>query len=164
MGELPDPGENHFDCSTHAGAFDVWNREVSAASGAIAGSAYFRSYWVPGQWAPNAKIVLRGKEKTDLAGISYARPTNVPDATAVYLEYAVAGGGEQKVWFKHLLAKLGADLRFELRWTGNRLEARFPPAEEWAPIPLNFTPDRITLVCSSAEVIFHNVTVASPAP
>lgn len=164
MTELPNLGANHFDCVTTAGHFDSWKQNITTSSGLITGSVYFRSTWEPDQWEPNAMIVVLGKEHTDeVAGISYGKPPNLHKYVGVELEYLVPGSGMQTTWHKQLLANLGADMRFELRWSGDRVEARFPPNEQqWAPMPLAFVAQRVALVCSSAEVVFHDVSISSP--
>jgi hypothetical protein len=162
MGSLQNPGEIHFDCVSHAGRFEKWEHEVSPASGMITGSLYFRSIWVPNKWIPVATVLIAGKPDahTERAGLGFGREH--ADTMRPELVYEDPRRGFTRTWYKQLAANLGADMRFELRWVGTRAEVRFPPNEEWSPVPMAFTPERVTLACSSSEVIYHDVTVTSP--
>jgi hypothetical protein len=157
-------GDNHYDCDVPANHFSNWTHDVLAASGIVTGTAYFRAIRVPAEWHPAASITLRGKGSKESAGVTFIRFPQPPDSTAVHLLYVTPGGGLQRLWFDHRRMPLGSEIRFELRWAGNRLEMRLPPDTAWTPVPMAFAPKRLHLGCTSSEVIFHHVTISSPAP
>ena len=125
---------------------------------------FFRAIRSPTEWHPAASVSLRGA-RGESAGVNFVRYPRPADSTAVNLVYGQRGGAWQRTWFKHHRDPLGASLRFELRWTANHLEMRFPPDEEWTSVPMTFTPTQFVLGCTSSEVIFHDVTIdVPPAP
>ena len=156
-------GGDRFDCIARYGHFEKKPRPLTSASILVTGEAYFRGVWRPGEWLPVAKVVVRNGPK-QIAGFSLTEPPRRHGATVIDVEYWTAQQGIKQAWINPLVPTLGADIPFALRLDGSRLAVRVGASTEWTPVPLAFTPHEMDLICSSAEVIFHDVNAVEPAP
>jgi hypothetical protein len=158
------PASLRWDCNVEAEHYHNWTHDISAASGHITGTAYFRAIRSPTEWFPRASATIRGEGKGDFAGVDFTRYPRPADSTAPHIIHGKPDGSADELWYHKQRAPLGAPLQFELRWTSDQLEVRFPPDAEWSTVPLSFKPTRFHLGCASGEVIFHDLTITSPAP
>jgi hypothetical protein len=163
LAALPASPAISWDCNVEAEHFTNWTHDISAASGHITGTAYFRAIRVPSEWFPLASATIRGTGKGDFAGVNFIRYPRPGDSTAPHIVHGKPDGSADQLWYQKQRVSLGAPLRFELRWTADQLDVRFPPDPAWSTLRLSFTPVRFHLGCSSGEVIFHDVTITSPA-
>ena len=164
LAALPASPDIRWDCNVEADHFTTWTHDVAAASGHITGTAYFRAIRVPSEWFPSASMSIRGEGKGDFAGVKFIRYPRPADSTAPQIVHGRPDGSAAQAWYKKQRVPLGAPLQFELRWTADQLDVRFPPDPEWTTVQLSFAPARFALGCSSGEVVFHDVTITSPAP
>ena len=164
LASLPASPALRWDCNVEAEHYTNWTHDISAASGHITGTAYFRAIRSPTEWFPRASATIRGEGKGDFAGVDFTRYPRPADSTAPHIIHGKPDGRADELWYHKQREPLGAPLQFELRWTSEKLEVRFPPDAEWSTVPLSFKPTRFHLGCASSEVIFHDVTITSPAP
>jgi len=116
-------------------------------------------------WLATASVYVEDDQRHASAGLSISRNPNMRDALGLQRTYTNPQGiHRESVDTPPLALGLGTDVSFAVRWTANSVEVRLPPDPTWTSIPLSFAPRRVTLGCSTAEAIFHDVTVTSPTP
>ena len=163
---LPGHGGYELDCDAALGRERSETRDIAATSGFATGELYFRVVRVPDALLPIATVLLVSDDAhRERAGIRFIRYPSAPDLAVLQIvyfepEHPIA----QVISPDNRRAALGHDMGFALRWHENLLEVRVAPDSDWVHVPLRFVPSRIELACSSAEAIFHSVSILSPIP
>jgi hypothetical protein len=155
-------GNSHVECDAAAGTITTWTRAIDPAGGTITGSIYMHAAHQFGNYAPAAIVYVADGDELQSSSRAGFVVTLDPDGyqDRGYLRKA-PGDQIRTKSVRHALP--GATVvRFAMRWRGPSVELRFDPKEDWVTLPLDFTPERLTLSCAAAEVFYHSVTVAAP--
>ena len=155
-----DPGEDMFDCDATPGHYSSWSHAVGD-SGQITGSLHFYAVRFDANWLPWATVLLHPKTGKPLAGVVAGRPR---DRDVVLFNSSHQENGRERRQLLIPALPLGTDVPFALRWTPDKVEVQLAREPSWHTVPLVASPARVSLGCSTAGVVFHDISIKSPAP
>ena len=152
-------GDDMFECDALAGHYSKWSHAI-ADTGQVSGWMYFYTVRSDPNWLPWGSVLLRPKEGTPTAGMVAGRPRG-KDVLLLNSAYQDAGQYRQALLIPEL--PLATDVHFTFRWSPGKIEVQLAHDPSWHPIPIGFTPARLGLGCSTADVVFHDISIKSPA-
>ena len=150
-------GDIFYDCDAAAGHLSGWSMAVHP-SGTVAGRMFIAATRKHDRFEHFARVAVTGLERGSRAGFELVvgdgdkslqanlRVSNVTTVRAEPAELPIAGAS------------------FTMTWSPEMVRVRFAPGGVWNEIPLAFEPKRVWLECSTANAVFHVVTVTSTPP
>ena len=148
------PGSDLYElCRAMGGHITHDWKALPGASGHVTGKMYFSYLRTNPKWRSVALVAVGADHAVanpaDGALVRIA-PRGRDDDTVVFLEPSGLPP----------LAP-GADVPFELAWTPQTVEIRIGDRAHWKTVPLASPPTALQTSCSSADVVFHAVTMTA---
>jgi hypothetical protein len=150
-------GDIFYDCDAAAGHLSGWSQKVQQ-TGSITGRIFIAETRKDDTWPHFARVAVTGPARGSRAGFEM----QVVDGDAA-LQPMLRFSNETAVRAEPAELPI-AGASFELTWSREMVRVRFAPGGVWNEIPLSFEPKRVSLECSTANAVFHAVTVTSVAP
>ena len=150
--ELP-ASDVYVACSGPAGRLAYHGHPLGGPAGTLAGSVYFSYLRVEDDWLPVASLDIFGETKQQVLHI-------LKMGTHGHSDYDHLVFWEPK---GHAEMPIRTDVRFEVKWTPSAVQFRVDPDPTWTTVPVAFAPRAFGTSCSTADVVFHGVSLV-PAP
>jgi hypothetical protein len=151
--ELP-AADGYVACSAPAGQLAYHGHALGAPSGTLSGSVHFSYLRVDDYWIPIASLDIFGTTKQQAVHL-------LKMGTHGHADY------DHLVFFEpkgHVEMPIQTDVRFDVKWTPRAVQFRIDPDPTWTTVPMAFAPLAFGTSCSTADVVFHGVSLTPDAP
>jgi hypothetical protein len=150
-------GQIYYDCDAASGHTSQWSRMIEPA-GSVTGSLFITEVRHDDDWVTFGGLMVSGPLPRNTVGINVTLDPAAMELRAQLRAPKATSDG----------AELGraptSGIQFALEWDAHKLRARIDPTDPWSEVALPFTPERLWLVCSTGNVIFHSISLTAPAP
>lgn len=150
--QAPD-ARSGFDCQAPAGRFSSWSRTIDSPRGSVTGTLAILRTRDEG-WPPEARVFVGcGDDRDDALGFAISFERDAKMLTAAWWSSSTPEVALPAVPFGRV--------PFALRWKGDTVDIKLGARGRWTRLPSKVRPDRLWLDCSSAQVDFSDVAVAT---